>query len=408
MDQDELKRYVKKYQDELFLSVVPFWTDHAFDSAYGGIYTCLDRYGKLYSTDKSGWFQGRAAWSFSHLYNCYGTDKKWLELAESCLSFAKAHEIDPKDGRMFFSMTDDGRPIRKRRYCGCERFYVAGNAEYSIASKDGAALEEAKRYFSFVRKLIDEPKSDPYVVAPKYIATTRPMRSFGPSMIMMDVCDTMCRADAQNAEAYMQYAGECLQQLLQYHYKESLGTVLETVAPDGSFMEETAIGRVINPGHTLESAWFILRYANQKGDATLIPIAENIYKWAFERGWDKEYGGFYYFVDALHCPPEQYEHDMKLWWPHNEAIIASLRLYQATAKPRYWNDFVMLTEYAFSAFSDPTYGEWYGYLHRDNTPTLPASKGGMFKGPFHLIRMLVEVSSILNELILMPPKEGAL
>lgn len=399
MSKEEITRYLRKYQDELFLSVVPFWSENAMDPSNGGIYTCLDRGGKLYSTDKSGWFQGRSAWAFSHLCNLYGSNDEWLRNAGSCLSFAKAHGIDPGDGRMYFTMTEDGRPLRKRRYSSCERFYIAGNAEYSIAAKDDTALHEAKKYFRFMQNLLDNPASDPYHVSPKVDPNTRPMISFGPSMIMMDVCDTMCRADMENKSEYMQYAEICLQRMLRYHYKEDMAAVLETVAPDGTVLLDNPAGRLINPGHTLEAVWFILRYARQTDRTELIPIAQNIYKWAFQRGWDKEYGGLYYFVDALDFPPEAYEHDMKLWWPHNEAIISALMLFRATKEQQYWNQFISLTDYAFSAFADREYGEWYGYLHRDNTVTLPVRKGGTFKGPFHLIRMLTQVSTLLEEML---------
>ena len=103
-------------------------------------------------------------------------------------------------------------------------------------------------------------------------------------------------------------------------------------------------------------------------------------------------------MDCLGKPPEAYEHDMKLWWPHNEAVIASLMAYRDTGKQIYLDWFIKLVDYCKKVFSDPTYGEWYGYLRRDGRPTMPPCKGSTFKGPFHLPRMLMMVDDMLTTL----------
>ena len=49
-----------------------FWLTHGWDQENGGVYTCLDRWGNIYSTDKSVWMQGRCAWTYSYLCRVYG------------------------------------------------------------------------------------------------------------------------------------------------------------------------------------------------------------------------------------------------------------------------------------------------------------------------------------------------
>jgi trehalose 6-phosphate synthase/phosphatase len=46
--------------------------------------------------------------------------------------------------------------------------------------------------------------------------------------------------------------------------------------------------------------------------------------------------------------------------------------------------------------SDPEFGEWYGYLHRDGRVSTRL-KGNMWKGPFHLPRMLWYCWKLLDE-----------
>lgn len=94
---------------------------------------------------------------------------------------------------------------------------------------------------------------------------------------------------------------------------------------------------------------------------------------------------------------EAYEHDMKLWWPHNETVIASLMLYKHTRNEKYKEIFDRVCKYAFEHFSDPKYGEWFGYLRRDGKPTEPPCKGHTYKGPFHVMRMLAKCLVLLED-----------
>ena len=181
--------------------------------------------------------------------------------------------------------------------------------------------------------------------------------------------------------------------------KPELGCVLENVGPEGQTRLDITEGRIVNPGHDIECAWFLMDRANETGDKDLHEEAVKIYDMAFHMGWDKEYGGILYFVDCLGNPPEAYEHDMKLWWPHNEALIASLMIYRDTGKEAYLENFLQLLDYCKKHFADEEYGEWYGYLRRDGLPTQPACKGSTFKGPFHVMRCLAMLDSMLSKLL---------
>ena len=155
---------------------------------------------------------------------------------------------------------------------------------------------------------------------------------------------------------------------------------------------------MVNPGHDIECAWFLMDYANETGDAELHKKAIEVFDMAFHAGWDDEFGGILYFLDCLGNPPEAYEHDMKLWWPHNEALIASLMIYRDTGDEKYLDTFYQILDYCKEHFADE-YGEWYGYLRRDGKPTQPACKGSTFKGPFHVPRCLIYVDQIMTEIL---------
>ena len=390
----KLHDYKQLFEEELFERVVPFWLDNAVDEVNGGIYNSLDREGNIYSTDKSVWMQGRAAYTFSYLYRRLRKDERFLTVAKSCLDFLETHCID-EDERMFFSVTKEGLPLRKRRYWFSESFYIIACAQYFLATGESEYLQKAKKYYEFIWGIYQNPETDPYKITPKSYASTRATKSLACPMILLNVTGIMREADGANGQLYTSRARTLIEEIDRDFYKPSLHILLETVGLNGEIIEESAPCRVVNPGHDIECAWFLLDEGNYLRDERVKRLAKDIFDDAIVNGWDEEYGGIKYFVDYKGLPVEAYEHDMKLWWPHNEGIIASLKLYLEYGDERYADWFERLTEYAFSHFSDREFGEWYGYLRRDGKSTEPPCKGHMYKGPFHVLRMLAKCIELL-------------
>ena len=385
-----------KFKDELLNSCVPFWLENGNDKEYGGILNCLDRKGNLYSEDKSVWMQGRAGWTFSYIYNHIDKKQEYLDFAKSCIDFASDYCIDKTDGRMFFTVTRDGRPLRKRRYWFSETFYIIANAEYYIATKDTAYLETAKKYFDFVYGIYKDPSADPYKITPKSFAETRNMKSLACPMILLGVASVMRDADTENTDYYNNVITGLIEDIKAFYSAEH-GAMFESITADNKFILSSSSCRVINPGHDIECSWFLLEEGIKRNDKSIIEFAKTVFDGAFELGWDKEYGGIIYFKDVLGMPVEAYEHDMKLWWPHNEAVIASLMLFKHTGDKKYKEIFDKVCDYAFEHFSDREYGEWFGYLRRDGKPTEPPCKGHTYKGPFHVMRMLAKCLVLMEE-----------
>ena len=117
----------------------------------------------------------------------------------------------------------------------------------------------------------------------------------------------------------------------------------------------------------------------------------------WERGWDKEFGGITYFVDAKGYPVQEYWHDMKFWWPQNEAIVATLLAYQLTGDEKYARWHQEIHDWTYRLFPDPEYGEWFGYLHRDGRLS-STIKGNMWKAAFHVPRMQLVCWQLMEEL----------
>jgi len=370
----ELKNY---YYRQLTADTVPFWFPRSFDQEYGGFLLMRDGDGSLIDDDKAVWIQGRATWLLATLYNTVEKKAEWLEGAKLGYEFLNQHCFDT-DGQMFFHVSRDGKPIRKRRYYFSETFYVIAAAAYAKASGDAGAAENARRVFGNCIAYASGEKKLP----PKYTGV-RPAKGIGTPMIMLNTAqqlrDTI--GDSRCDEMIMQW----IKEIETYFVKDDIRCVMEQVAPDGSIIDHID-GRTLNPGHAIEGAWFILEEAKYRNhDQQLIALGCKMLDYMWERGWDTEQGGILYFRDVYGKPVQEYWQDMKFWWPHNEAIIATLSAYLLTGNSKYAEWHQLVHAYAYKHFHDATCGEWFGYLHRDGTVAQTA-KGNLFKGPFHLPR----------------------
>ena len=373
-----MDRYIRIYRDGLLKDTVPFWLDHCVDRKCGGFMTFLDADGSVVCTDKPIWVMGRITWLMSRLYNAVEKKGRWLALAKHGIDFLSKYGFD-KDGRMFYSVTRDGRPLRKRRYLFSESFAVIAFAEYAKATGDESCRQKAIEIYKMMWKY----HTTPGLLEPKMIPQTRQLKSHAMPMILLAITQVLRQVD--DDPLYKQVADDAIFQVKNHFMNSKLKVVLENVGPCGEFLDEP-MGRVVNPGHAIETAWFIMEESRYRKDPSLVPTATKIIDWSLDVGWDTKYGGILYFVDAKGYPCEQYEHDMKLWWPHNEAIYATLLAYHLTGDSKYEQWHRKIHDWSYAHFPDRKYGEWFGYLHRDGTVS-STLKGNMWKGPFHLPRM---------------------
>lgn len=380
------------YQKTLFDDVIPFWLRHGMDAVHGGVMTALDRDGAVLDTDKSIWAQGRTCWMFSVLYRDFGPNTIWLDAARSCLRFLRDHGEAP-DGKLYFTVTREGAPLRLRRYAFSEAFAAIAHAAFHEITSEMESKREALRYFEMYREHCFGSGGAPAKTNPD----TRPMKSLGPLMIgIVTAQELRCSLGdfLASEKTLSQWIEEWIEEIRRDFFKEDLGVLLETVSPDGAIIDHFD-GRTLLPGHALEAAWFILREGHYRSNQAMMTLGLDILQCMERRGWDKKFGGLFYFRDLKGRPVPEYWQDMKFWWPHNEAIIATLLAWKITGESRWRTMHRRIHDWSFQHFSDPVYGEWYGYLHRDGTPSVHL-KGTMWKGPFHLPRMLWYCHRILR------------
>lgn len=365
------------YRKQLLEDTIPFWFPRSIDQEYGGYLLMRDADGSLIDDDKAVWIQGRAAWMLSTLYNTVEKKQEWLDGARKGIEFLENHCFD-SDGRMFFHVTREGKPIRKRRYFFSETFATIAFAAFAKATDDERMAEKARDLFG---KCIMYATT-PGLFEPKF-EPTRPAKGIGIPMIMINTAQQV--RETIGDPRCDEWIEKWIKEIEQDFVKDDIRCVMEQVAPDGSIIDHID-GRTLNPGHAIEGAWFILHEAVYRNhDKALIELGCRMLDYMWERGWDKEYGGILYFRDVYGKPVQEYWQDMKFWWPQNETMIATLYAHLLTGEEKYFNWHEQIREYAYAHFHDKKNGEWFGYLHRDGRVAQTA-KGNLFKGPFHLPR----------------------
>jgi N-acylglucosamine 2-epimerase len=374
--------YSSLYKEELLTNILPFWMQFSKDEKNGGYFTCLDRKGKVFDTDKFMWLQGREVWCFSYMYHNVEQRKEWLQMALHGAEFMKKHGRD-ENGNWYFSVTQEGIPLVQPYNIFSDCFATMAFAALDKAQPDDEWKKIAVDTFENILQRRHNWKG----VYNKAVPGTRPLKNFSLPMILCNLALEL--EHILGKERVDQFIPEVLHEVMEVFYQPQLGLILENVYEDGSFSNSFE-GRLLNPGHAIEAMWFIMDLGKRLNDKKLIDKAVKIMLDTVEYGWDKEYGGIFYFLDVKGYPPQQLEWDQKLWWVHVEALVALAKGYALTGNERCALWFKKIHDYSWQHFKDPEYGEWFGYLNRRGEVLLPL-KGGKWKGCFHVPRAMYRV-----------------
>ncbi|OLP19626.1 N-acylglucosamine 2-epimerase [Leptolyngbya sp. 'hensonii'] len=375
----DFKSLANQYKTALLQDVIPFWEKYSIDWEQGGYFTCLDRAGQVFDTDKFIWLQNRQVWVFSMLYHQLEQRDNWLKIAAHGANFLAQHGRDA-EGNWYFALDRAGNPLVQPYNIFSDCFAAMAFSKYALISGEEWAREVALQAYNNVLRRKDNPKGQ----YSKAYPGTRSMKSLAVPMILANLSlemDWLLASDRLDA-----ILDATVQEVMTDFLDPERGLMFENVAPDGSHLN-CFDGRLINPGHGIEAMWFIMEIADRRQDTQTIQRAVDVVLNILNFAWDSEYGGLYYFMDAEGQPPQQLEWDQKLWWVHLESLVALAMGYRLTGREDCWDWYQKLHDYAWSRFADPEYGEWFGYLNRRGEVLLHL-KGGKWKGCFHVPRAL--------------------
>ena len=385
----DFKQLAEQYKTELLDQVVPFWLNHSQDKEFGGYFTCLERDGTVFDTDKFVWLQGREVWMFSVLYNKVEKKQEWLDCAIQGAEFLKKYGHDG-NYNWYFALDREGNPLVEPYNIFSYTFAVIAFGQLSIATGNKEYADIAKKTFDIVLSKINNPKGK----WNKAACGSKAMKGFALPMIL---CNVALEIESLLEPAFLQQTIDtCIHEVMEVFYRPELGLIVENVGTDGSLIDSFD-GRLLNPGHAIEAMWFVMDLGTRLNRPELIEQAVAIALKEVAYGWDNEFGGIFYFMDRLNRPVQQLEWDQKLWWVHIETLITMLKGYELTGNPQCLEWFKRVHDYTWSHFTDSEHPEWYGYLNRRGEVLLPL-KGGKWKGCFHVPRGLFQCWQILEKL----------
>ena len=384
------KQIASRYEKELRENCLPFWLENSQDKEFGGYYSCLNRDGSVYDTDKFIWLQGREVWMFAMLYNNVEKNQEWLDCAIQGAEFLKKYGHD-ENWDFYFSLNREVRPLVQPYHIFSNTFACMAFAQLAKATGNEEYAQLARKIFTRILERRSNPKGQWCKAYPG----TRPMKDFALPMI---ICNMALEVEdiLEDKSVLEQTIDTCLHEVFDVFYQPNLGCMLENVSSVDGTPVDCFEGREINPGHDLEALWFMMNLGIRRGDKALIEKCVEIALKVIDLGWDKEYGGIFYFLDAKGAPQQKLEWDQKLWWVHIESAIAMLKGYQLTGNEKCLEWFMELDEYLWNNFKDKEYPEWFGYLNRRGEMLLPL-KGGKWKGCFHVPRGLYQIWKLAEE-----------
>ena len=393
---ETLQKWLPAIQEELS-KVVKFWMQHSLDETHGGFFTCLDANGKVFDETKYVWLQSRQVWMLMRLF--IEVDRfKDQSLADAAIKgaeflLANCRVVRGSSTRCVFSMKRDGKAIKIQRTLFSECFFVMAMSECWRGVKEIKYKEAAVLMMQQIEKwcLVDDTD-----LGREKLPGCEPQSSLAVPMMGLRLCHQMSKCGinwSENKNLELWAVKEIWK-----HVQRNGERILENVSPNGEELPGSA-GRLQIPGHAIECGWFLLDYYRQNDEKKLASKAiEKFIESPFEQGWDSKHGGLLYFIDADNFPPTQLEWNMKLWWPHNEAMIAFLMAYQHDGESKHIEAFHKVACYAFEKFSDNQHGEWFGYLSQQGVVS-SQFKGGPWKGCFHVPRCLYLCEKIIKNLL---------
>ncbi len=389
---DQIEKLRKQYENSLFNDIIPWWIKNSPDYENGGYYTCLERDGQPYAGDKFMWMTGRQIWMLSHLYNKHYKNDEWLKLAQHGAEFLIKYAFE-ENGKMYFRLTRKGEPLARCLSLYTECFTAIAFAELGKASGNTDLLDRAAVMYGKIRPRLGRLSDTALLGYPlnvQFHLHSHDMMRITVAWVFNDISPN----NRWNADISLS-----VDSVLENHWKPELGVLLENVSPEGKAILDLPEGRMVHPGHAIETAWMLMEIARCRKDKMLMQTAVNITLASLEFGWDNEYGGLRYLRNLDGTPLHPVEADMKLWWTHGELLYALLQAWAYTGRDDIRRWYEKAHQYTFDNFPDPEHGEWFGYLNRDGSPVFTAKANG-WKGFFHLPRFLFRGYQLLNNTFL--------
>ena len=384
------KEIARELKEHLLSDVMPFWDSRCLDREYGGYLTCFDREGNLTDDSKYIWFQGRQLYTYSRLFNAIERRPSWLEHAKWGYEFLLRHAYAGK-GRWHYKLDRAGNPLIKTTSIYADYHMAQALAEYMLSTgmENEKGMEILRDTFDTLEKNTTDPEfKDIYenTWSPVFIWNDMYLTALNVACIATPVL---------GAKHTGNLIEECSTKMMDWFARDEYNLVFEAITRDNKVLMEGE-GRFINPGHSFESAWFLLEAGEISDNRRMSERGLQIVDWTYKVGLDNANGGIYSYLDAGGGKPEPLDWhketnslwDDKIWWVNSEALCAFAKAFSWSNEEKYLEMLKKQWSFCKAKFYDPEYGEWYERLHPDGSVKV-SDKGTPWKCAFHLARSLI-------------------
>ena len=376
---------------------MPFWENRCLDRTYGGYLTCFNREGCLTDDSKYIWFQGRQLYVYSKLFNKIERCSAWLEHAQWGYDFLLKHAY-AGEGRWHFKLDRAGTPLVSTTSIYSDYHMAQGLAEYMLATdmKDEKGMQILRATYDALEKNTMDPEFKDI-----YENTWSPV--FIWNDMYLTALNVACIATPVLGIKYTErLIDECASKIMNWFARDEYRLVFEAVTRDNKILLEGE-GRFINPGHSLESAWFLMEAGGIRDNRQMQERGLQIVDWTYEVSMDRINGGIYSYLDAEGGEPQPLDWhretnslwDDKVWWVNSEALCAFAKAFSLSNEQKHLEMFENQWNFCTAKFYDPEFGEWYERLHPDGDVKV-SDKGTPWKCAFHLARSLIMAINTLE------------
>lgn len=393
----------KRYHDELFGNVLRFWERHGVDHEYGGVMHSLDYDGTLVNTNKLSWFQGRAIWVYSFLYNHFGRNAEHLAIARKAKEFLLKN-APQRDGWWAEEFARDGKILKPFTGDLYGMYFAAeGLQEYAWAAQDEQSRDMAVALMKKLRRKSEEPNF-------LCMDTTVPgQRTQGLWMVNLNTARQMV---ARWPDAEIQgILDEAIDNVIRRHFNPDIGLNNEVLNRDGSRPKDHVMKCLL--GHSVETLWMIAEEALRRGDRKLWETCTERIRRHIEVGWDHVFGGLSEWVNVdqggYEWPPYtpvgtklvfrytgEYFYVKPLWALH-EILVATLNILEQTGAEWAAHYFALAQQFIDEKFSMKKRG-LPGYMlfaDRRMTPVPHTARQDNYHPPRQLMLSLLTLDRMI-------------
>jgi len=387
-------------RSELEGNLLPFWRERCVDHDRGGFIAEMANDGTVRDDAPHGLIlNARLLWTFSALYRQLGHEHD-LELARRAFDVLESRFRDREHGGYFWRIDASGDPLDRTKKIYGQAFCIYALSEFHLATGEEEPLATAQQLFELIERHAYDAESGGYIEArAEDWSATDDLQLSDKDMVAAKSMNTHLHL----LEAYTNLVFAIIDPRVVMRLDELIGIFGRHLIrrEEGGVHLDHFFDKAWNLqsntrtyGHDIEAAWLLCEAAEAlRGEE----LRESANLWAIElarstlaEGVDAD-GGLAY--EGRSGSVINGDRD---WWCQAEAVVGFWHAFELTHEPAFADAAVGVWQFIKRAMVDQVHGEWFWRVHSDGTVDANEPKVSEWKGPYHSVRMCLEMMRRLD------------